>query len=182
MTGFNASRGEIVNAVLRSMHCQSDQTARRVAQCVKIPIYPLNPLPQSAMIKFHLKCDQDHQFESWFQSGAAFDKLVAAKMVNCTACGSTGVSKMIMAPAISTSNSIAAPKQADPDLSALKRKVEAHSEYVGGNFAAEAREIHEGTKPERSIYGEANLHEAKKLVDDGIPVMPLPFIPRKKVN
>jgi hypothetical protein len=156
--------------------------AKRVAQCVKTPIYPLNLLSQSAMIRFHLKCDQDHQFESWFQSGAAFDKLVAAKMVNCTACGSADVSKMIMAPAVSTSNSIAVPKQTDPELAALKKKVEAHSEYVGGDFATEAREIHEGTKPERPIYGEANLQEAKKLVDDGIPVMPLPFVPRKKVN
>ncbi len=134
------------------------------------------------MIKFHLKCDQDHQFESWFQSGAAFDKLVAAGMINCTTCGSTDVTKMIMAPAVNTSNSITAPKQTDAALAELKKKVEANSEYVGSDFATEAREIHDGTKPERPIYGEANLQEAKKLVDDGIPVMPLPFIPRKKTN
>jgi hypothetical protein len=134
------------------------------------------------MIKFHLKCDQDHQFESWFQSGAAFEKLVAAGMISCTTCGSTDVTKMIMAPAVNTSNSITAPKQTDAALAELKKKVEANSEYVGSDFATEAREIHDGTKPERPIYGEANLQEAKKLVDDGIPVMPLPFIPRKKAN
>ncbi len=134
------------------------------------------------MIKFHLKCDQDHQFESWFQSGAAFDKLVTAGMINCTTCGSTDVTKMIMAPAVNTSNSIAVPKQTNAALAELKKKVEANSEYVGSDFATEAREIHDGTKPERPIYGEANLQEAKKLVDDGIPVMPLPFIPRKKAN
>ncbi|MBS8271703.1 DUF1178 family protein, partial [Halomonas litopenaei] len=51
------------------------------------------------MIRFHLKCEEDHEFESWFQSGEAFDKLVAANMVNCTACGTTKVRKTIMAPA-----------------------------------------------------------------------------------
>ena len=134
------------------------------------------------MIKFHLKCDQDHQFESWFQSGAAFDKLVTTGMINCTTCGSTQVSKMIMAPAINTSKSITASKQTDAALTALKKKVEAESEYVGRDFATEARDMHDGIKPERPIYGEANLHEAKKLVDDGIPVMPLPFVPRKKAH
>jgi hypothetical protein len=50
------------------------------------------------------------------------------------------------------------------------------------NFAAEARAIHEGTAPERSIYGEARGDEAKKLIEDGIPVAPLPFIPKSKTN
>lgn len=134
------------------------------------------------MIRFQLKCDQDHQFESWFQSGAAFDKLVAAGMVNCTACGSTKVTKTIMAPAVSTSSDITAPKQSEADLAAIREKVESNSDYVGKSFAKEARDMHDGTVPERPIYGEANLQDAKKLVDDGIPVVPLPFIPRKKSN
>jgi hypothetical protein len=134
------------------------------------------------MIRFHLKCDQDHEFESWFQSGEAFDKLVAAKMVNCTACGSTQVRKMIMAPAVSTASRITAPKPSEPDLAALRDKVEANSDYVGKGFVKEARDMHDGLVPERPIYGEANLQEAKKLVEDGIPVVPLPFMPRKKTN
>ena len=134
------------------------------------------------MIRFHLKCDQDHEFESWFQSGDAFDKLVAAKMVNCTACGSTQVRKMIMAPAVSTASRITAPKPSEPDLAALRDKVEANSDYVGKGFVKEARDMHDGLVPERPIYGEANLQEAKKLVEDGISVVPLPFMPRKKTN
>lgn len=134
------------------------------------------------MIRFHLKCDQDHEFESWFQSGDAFDKLVTAKMVNCTACGSAKVRKMIMAPAVSTSSRITAPKPSETDLAALRDKVEANSDYVGKSFAKEARDMHDGLAPERPIYGEANLKEAKKLVEDGIPVVPLPFMPRKKTN
>lgn len=134
------------------------------------------------MIRFQLKCDHDHQFESWFQSGAAFDKLVAAGMVNCTSCGSTKVTKTIMAPAVSTSTGITAPKQTENALAAMRDKVEATSDYVGKSFVKEARDMHDGIVPERPIYGEANLKDAKKLVDDGIPVVPLPFMPRKKIN
>lgn len=134
------------------------------------------------MIRFHLKCDQDHEFESWFQSGDAFDKLVNAGMVNCTACGSAQVSKTIMAPAVSTSSQIMAPKPVEAALAAMRETVEKQSDYVGKGFAKEARDMHDGVVPERPIYGEANLKEAKKLVDDGIPVVPLPFVPRKKTN
>ena len=134
------------------------------------------------MIRFQLKCDKEHQFESWFQSGAAFDKLVAAGMVNCTSCGSTKVTKTIMAPAVSTSSEITAPKQTENALTAMRDKVEATSDYVGKSFVKEARDMHDGIVPERPIYGEANLKDAKKLVDDGIPVVPLPFMPRKKIN
>ncbi|MGJ8623950.1 MAG: DUF1178 family protein [Yoonia sp.] len=134
------------------------------------------------MIRFHLKCDQDHQFESWFQSGAAFDKLVKAGMVSCTTCGSTQVSKSVMAPAVSTSSEITAPKPTEAAIAALRAKVESTSDYVGGGFAKEARDMHDGLVPERPIYGEANLKDAKRLVEDGIPVVPLPFMPRKKTN
>ena len=134
------------------------------------------------MIRFHLKCDQDHEFESWFQSGAAFDKLVAAGMITCTTCGSTKVAITIMAPAVSTSSQITAPKQNEAAIAALREQVENNSDYVGDTFAKQARDMHDGITPERSIYGQANLAEAKKLVDDGIPVVPLPFMPRKKTN
>ena len=134
------------------------------------------------MIKFHLKCDQDHAFESWFQSGEAYDKLSAAGMVSCTACGSTKISKSMMAPAVSTSTAVTPPKPTEAMLAKLRERVESSSDYVGTSFAKEARDMHDGVAPERSIYGEANLQDAKKLVEDGIPVVPLPFMPRKKTN
>lgn len=134
------------------------------------------------MIRYHLKCDQDHEFESWFQSGAAFDKLVAAGLVSCSACGSAAVAKSIMAPAVSTSQDIAVPKPTPNPIDVLRAKVEAESDYVGSAFAKEARDMHDGASPERPIYGEANIKDAKKLVEDGIPVMPLPFFPRKKAH
>lgn len=129
------------------------------------------------MIRFHLKCDQNHQFESWFQSGAAFDKLVAGKHVSCTVCGSSVVTKSVMAPAIATT---AAP--VENQVAALRKKIESSADYVGTAFVKEARDMHDGLVPDRPIYGEANLAEARQLAEDGIPVMPLPFIPAKKAH
>jgi hypothetical protein len=67
-------------------------------------------------------------------------------------------------------------------LAALRRQVEENSDYVGLNFAAEARAMHDGALPERPIHGEARLEEARALLEDGVPVAPLPFLPRRKTN
>jgi len=69
-----------------------------------------------------------------------------------------------------------------PDIEKIRKDVETNSEYVGNNFVTEARAMNDGDAPERSIYGEASLDEAKSLVDEGVPVVPLPFIPTKKTN
>jgi hypothetical protein len=87
-----------------------------------------------------------------------------------------------MAPAVSKTSQISAPKPNEAAIAAMREQVESNSDYVGDKFVKEARDMHDGTTPERSIYGQANLEEAKKLVSDGIPVVPLPFMPRKKTN
>ncbi len=71
---------------------------------------------------------------------------------------------------------------AEAALAALRREVEENADYVGLNFVAEARAMHEGDLPSRSIYGEARIDEARKLLEDGVPVAPLPFRPIRKVN
>lgn len=142
------------------------------------------------MIRYALKCDKAHAFDSWFQSAAAFDALVAGGRVACPACGSVTVEKALMAPTVQADRAaptepgpLAAPaSEMEAALAALKREIEANSEYVGLNFAAEARKIHAGAAPERAIYGEAKLEEARKLVEEGVPVAPLPFMPPRKVN
>lgn len=145
------------------------------------------------MIRYALKCPADHGFESWFQSATAFDKLAASGLVNCPTCGSIEIQKSLMAPSVRPArNSVTAEPPARPlstpenpvetALATLRREVEANSEYVGMNFATEARRIHDGDSPERAIYGEAKPAEARKLIEDGIPVAPLPFIPARKVN
>ena len=67
-------------------------------------------------------------------------------------------------------------------FAAMRREIEANSDYVGMNFAAEARRMHEGSTPARSIYGEAKPEDARQLIEDGVKVSPLPFIPARKVN
>lgn len=143
------------------------------------------------MIRFALRCKNDHRFESWFQSGDAFDKLVAGGVLDCPECGSTSVSKDLMAPKVRPARNAASEPQPmtnapDPEIASALRKLRKHveetSDYVGTAFAKEARAMHEGEVPHRPIYGEARPDEAKKLIEDGVPALPLPFIPRQKTN
>ena len=143
------------------------------------------------MIRYSLKCAQAHEFESWFQSAEAYDALRKAGHVSCAICGSAEVDKLLMAPAVRPARKAAqgapAPlsqpqSEKEKALAALRAQVEANSEYVGMNFAAEARAMHDGAAPERAIYGEARPEEARKLIEDGVPVAPLPFLPRRKAN
>ena len=139
------------------------------------------------MINYSLKCANGHVFESWFQSATAFEKLHSSDLVTCSVCGSTQVQKAIMAPRVKKSDKgreslPIVQSEKDSKIAELKKYVETNSDYVGQNFAQEAREMHEGTAPERSIYGEARPEEAKKLLEDGIPVLPLPFAPKRKTN
>jgi len=142
----------------------------------------------STMISYSLKCDNDHTFDSWFASADAFDKLSGADMVTCNICGSTKVQKAIMAPRVSTGKAAETTPLMAPDdhtaraIQEMRKKIEANSDYVGKNFAAEARKMHLGDAPERSIYGEAKPEEAKSLIEDGINVVPLPFMPNQKTN
>lgn len=141
------------------------------------------------MIKYALKCSNDHSFESWFQSADAFDTLHRRGLVNCSVCGTGDVSKSVMAPRIGKSDDAAEERPlsapatpAEQAVREMRAHLEANSENVGKNFAYEARAIHNGDAPERSIYGEAKLQDAKKLIDDGIPVAPLPFVGPRKSN
>lgn len=133
------------------------------------------------MIRYTLTCDQGHAFESWFQSGDAYDKLRAAKMVTCEVCGSDKVEKSLMVPGIpQKANSLRG--ETPGALEKMREEVEANSEYVGTSFALRAKDMHDGIEPTKSIYGEANAKEVKSLVEDGVPIMPLPFVPKKKTN
>ncbi|MEP3346934.1 MAG: DUF1178 family protein [Litoreibacter sp.] len=138
------------------------------------------------MIRYALSCVKDHSFDSWFQSADAFDKLHAAGMVSCAVCGTTEVQKSIMAPRVRTSDTekpLSAPASpAEQAVKELREQVEANSENVGDNFVTEARAMHDGSAPERSIYGQAKIEDAKALVEDGVPVVPLPFGPNRKTN
>lgn len=141
------------------------------------------------MIRYDLTCDQSHSFDSWFQSAVAFDRLLAAGHVACAICGSQNVQKAMMAPAIGAAHEVAKPADLhtpasgiEEALAAMRAHVERNSEYVGMRFVSEARAIHDGEAPERAIYGEARPDEARKLIEDGVPVAPLPFMPVRRTN
>ncbi len=144
------------------------------------------------MIRYALRCDRDHSFESWFASGTAYDALRAQGHVACPVCGSASVEKALMAPAVAqpATPPVAKPPRvpAPPDpalaakIEALRRHVEANSDYVGMSFATEARAMHLGEAPERPIHGEAKIDEARALIEEGVPVAPLPFLPRNRAN
>ena len=137
------------------------------------------------MIRYSLKCADGHAFESWFKDSGAYDRLAAAGQVMCTICGSDRVEKSIMAPAVRGGKKaeeapLSQPKSpAEQALTKLRKHLEENSDYVGRDFAAEARRIHEGESDARSIWGEAKAEDAKALHDDGIPVAPLPWISRR---
>lgn len=137
------------------------------------------------MIRYTLKCADGHSFESWFATSEAYDKLASAGMVACSLCGSTQVEKTLMAPSVRQSDAPAKPTRAaqmEAALAEMRKEVEANSNYVGTEFAKEARAMHDGKAPERAIHGEAKPEEARKLLEDGVPVIPLPFLPKRKLN
>jgi hypothetical protein len=148
------------------------------------------------MIKFSLKCGQGHEFESWFQSGAAYEDQAARGFIACPVCSSADVTKAIMAPALSFLSDkrlevAAAPEEVRTPvalldksqredqgvLRALRQKILSETDDVGDQFPQEARRIHDGIAPERAIHGRATLEQAKALLQDGIGILPLPILP-----
>lgn len=129
------------------------------------------------MIVFDLACSAGHVFEAWFGNQADYDDQRTRKLVSCPICGDGGVDKAPMAPRISGTRSNAAPdpKQVMQAMMTAQRKMLANSEDVGDRFASEARAIHAGDSEERLIHGQTTPAEAKKLVEEGVPVAPLPF-------
>lgn len=142
------------------------------------------------MIKYALQCDQAHEFEGWFGSSGDYDDQSARGLVECPVCGSRGVTKQIMAPAVAGTKAQRAAPAPDPKMREMmmaamgevRRHVEENFDYVGDAFAKEARAIHEGKSEERGIYGEASPTEVKALVEDGVRVAPLPPGPPKKTQ
>ena len=141
------------------------------------------------MIRYALRCEAEHAFEAWFSDSAACDDQIARGLVQCPECGTDQVRKALMAPAVSTSRGREAdtPEQQFRKLTErVKAHIRTHYDYVGGDFAREARAMHAGDKPERLIYGEASAEDSQALADEGVPVAPLPDalapVPPKKAN
>lgn len=116
--------------------------------------------------------------------------LAGKGLVACAICGDNDVTKAIMAPNLSRKGDAGkdAPTLTEPSnpaeqaLKDMRENLEKNSTYVGGKFADEARKIHLGDAPERQIHGEAKPEEAKALIEDGVPILPIPFLPKSKAN
>jgi len=140
------------------------------------------------MIRYALACEHDHDFEGWFGSSADFDDQQARGLLECPVCASKAVRKQIMAPAVAGTKrertEASAPNRAMmmEAMSRIRRHVEDNFDNVGDTFAKEARAIHEGKSEARGIYGQATAAEVKGLVEDGVPVAPMPPEPPKKTE
>lgn len=137
------------------------------------------------MIKYELKCRGcDHQFEGWFADSAAYDDQAEAGVIMCPLCASAEVGKAIMAPNVAIRRDAGQLDKARMAaevrrmLMEIRRKVEDNCDYVGAEFADEARKIHYGEADDRGIYGEATPDEAEELKDEGIDVVAIPWVPR----
>ncbi len=151
------------------------------------------------MIRYNLRCEKGHAFESWFQSSAAYESQEKRKLVSCPSCGSAKVDRAIMAPRIVSKKGrdtapqapaaeVAASSESTPLLMAQERELRAkikelrdhivkNADNVGERFPNEARKMHYGDIEHRPIYGEASPDEARALIDEGVEVSPLPVLP-----
>jgi hypothetical protein len=137
------------------------------------------------MIVYSLQCTSGHQFDGWFRDSATFDAQTAGHEVSCPVCGSVEVAKALMAPAVRSSKkreTVQATEVAEAQaavmqaLKAVRREVETNCDYVGTQFAEEARRIHYGEADKRGIYGEASADQAAELADEGIEVGQVPWV------
>jgi len=153
------------------------------------------------MIRYNLRCDSGHAFESWFQSSSAYESQEKRKLVSCPACGSVKVERAIMAPQIvskkrrdsaapspaaapaevaapaSTPLMMAQERELRAKLKELRDHIVKNADNVGERFPNEARKMHYGDIEHRPIYGEASPEEARSLIDEGVEVSPLPVLP-----
>jgi hypothetical protein len=154
------------------------------------------------MIRYALRCERDHAFESWFQDSSAFDAQLKRKLVNCPVCNSVRVEKAIMAPRIASKKGrevapaapapAPTPAPAEPGstplmmaherelrakLKELRDHIVKNADNVGERFPNEARKMHYGEIEHRPIYGEASPDEARALIEEGVEVSPLPIPP-----
>ena len=136
------------------------------------------------MIKYNLKCNNNHEFESWFLDSEEFEKLNKKNFLECIYCSSKRVSKSIMAPMISNrkeknenfnvNNKIF--KDEKKQLLELRKFIEKNFEYVGNNFSKKVREIYYDKDNKKMIYGTSTLKERKELAEEGIDLLTIPWV------
>lgn len=145
------------------------------------------------MIVFDLKCGQAHVFEAWFGSSADYADQRERGLLSCPICGDAAIDKAVMAPNVAAKGNrapVAAP-DTPPDpkaliaaLAAAQARALEGSQWVGTAFADKARAMHLGEETAAPIHGQTSVAEAKALIDEGVPIapLPLPVIPPDQRN
>tara|TARA_A100001015_G_scaffold99012_1_gene109976 strand:+ start:85 stop:507 length:423 start_codon:yes stop_codon:yes gene_type:complete len=136
------------------------------------------------MIKYNLKCENDHEFESWFSNSKEYDKLNKKRLLECIFCTSKKINKSIMAPTIL--NTKKKDKQIEiinkdfkdekNKLLSLRKFIEKNFDYVGKNFSKKVREVYYDKKNKKAIYGTATPKEREELVEEGIDLLSIPWV------
>ena len=139
------------------------------------------------MILYNLRCTNDHEFEAWFKDSCTYEEQVAASEIACPVCGIKGIEKAPMAPRIGsgaqkeqTNQTIEHSKFANVRevLKKVRAEIENNCDYVGPDFAEEARKIHYDEADPRNIYGETSQDEARALKEEGVDFTRVPWLPR----
>ena len=136
------------------------------------------------MIKYNLKCNNDHEFESWFSDSREFDKLNKKKLLECIYCSSNKIQKSIMAPMISgtklNEDSVSFVDQNLLDeknkLLKIRNYIEKNFEFVGDEFSKKVREVYYDKKTKKSIYGTTTSEEREELEEEGIDLLSIPWV------
>ena len=136
------------------------------------------------MIKYNLKCENNHEFESWFSNSEEFDKLNKKKLLECIYCTSKKIEKSIMSPSISNKSS----KNINPlkvdqklinerdKLMKLRNIIEKNFEFVGDKLSKKVREVYYDKNHNKAIYGTATTEEKEELADEGIDLISVPWV------
>ena len=136
------------------------------------------------MIKYNLKCENKHEFESWFSDSQDYDRLKNKDLIECIYCQSKNVEKSIMSPSVTNSKKkIKQPKvpqleikKFKKDLENLRKFVEKNFEYVDHNFANKVREVYYDKKSKKNIYGRTTEEEKEELKEEGIDLVSIPWV------
>jgi len=136
------------------------------------------------MIKYNLKCSNNHEFESWFSNSSEFENLNKKKLLECIYCSSKVIEKSIMAPMISNSknkenrlNEISRNlKNEKKELQQLRKYIEKNFEYVGKDFSKKVREVYYDKKNKKAIYGAVTPKEREELAEEGIDLLSIPWV------
>ena len=135
------------------------------------------------MIKYNLKCSNDHEFESWFSNSNEFDKLNKKKLLECIFCSSKKINKSIMAPMIASTKKKENNLKMNQDLLnekikliEIRKYIENNFEHVGKNFSKRVREIYYDKEKKNTIYGTTTFKEREELAEEGIDLISVPWV------